>query len=149
MAIKTYSELIRLPSYEERLEYLKINGSVGTETFGFDRWLNQIFYRSKEWKDFRRDIIIRDNGCDLACVGLEIIGEPILIHHMNPITLDDISEKNLDVLLNPENAISTRLYTHNCIHYGTDEIINRNVPIERKPNDTCPWRHRERNSHGK
>ena len=135
---RTYSELIALPTFEERYHYLKLGGVVGEETFGYDRYLNQIFYSSKEWKTFRRDIIVRDMGCDLGIEDREI-GRTILIHHMNPITLADIHQRNLDVLLNPENVICTSLNTHNAIHYG-DESLLVLAPIERSRNDTCPWR---------
>lgn len=138
MCTKTYSELITLPTFEERYHYLKLGGVVGEETFGYDRYLNQVFYSSKEWKTFRRDIIVRDMGCDLGIEDREI-GRTILIHHMNPITLADIHQRNLDVLLNPENVICTSLNTHNAIHYG-DESLLVLAPIERSRNDTCPWR---------
>lgn len=136
--IRSYSELITLPTFEERYHYLKLGGVVGEETFGYDRYLNQVFYSSKEWKTFRRDIIVRDMGCDLGIEDREI-GRTILIHHMNPITLADIHQRNLDVLLNPENVICTSLNTHNAIHYG-DESLLVLAPIERSRNDTCPWR---------
>lgn len=138
MCTKTYSELITLPTFEERYHYLKLGGVVGEETFGYDRYLNQVFYSSKEWKTFRRDIIVRDMGCDLGIEDREI-GRTILIHHMNPITLADIHQRNLDVLLNPENVVCTSLNTHNAIHYG-DESLLVLAPIERSRNDTCPWR---------
>ena len=138
MCTKTYSELITLPTFEERYHYLKLGGVVGEETFGYDRYLNQVFYSSKEWKTFRRDIIVRDMGCDLGIEDREI-GRTILIHHMNPITLADIHQRNLDVLLNPENVICTSLNTHNAIHYG-DESLLVLAPIERSRHDTCPWR---------
>lgn len=134
----SYSHLITLPTFEERYHYLKLGGVVGEETFGYDRYLNQVFYSSKEWKTFRRDIIVRDMGCDLGIEDREI-GRTILIHHMNPITLADIHQRNLDVLLNPENVICTSLNTHNAIHYG-DESLLVLPPIERSRNDTCPWR---------
>lgn len=137
MKIRTYSELITLPTFEERYEYLRLGGRVGQDTFGFDRYLNQIFYRSQKWKDSRDFVIIRDNGCDLAMEGYEIHGK-ILIHHMNPITLRDI-EYETDNLLDPEYLISTILNTHNAIHYG-DRSLLITAPVERAPNDTCPWR---------
>lgn len=136
--IRTYSELITLPTFKERFEYLRLNGIVGKDTFGFDRYMNQIFYKSREWQSLRNQIIIRDNGCDLGVDGYEIHGK-ILIHHMNPITLDDIVERN-DYLLNPDFLISTMLTTHNAIHYGDEKLIDKE-PIERSKNDTCPWRH--------
>ena len=135
--IKSYSELITLPTFEERFEYLRLNGTVGSETFGHDRYLNQTLYRSPEWKRFRHKIIIRDNGCDLACEGYEIY-EKVLIHHINPITIKDILERN-SMVFDPENAVCTVLNTHNAIHYG-DENLLITAPIERSRNDTCPWR---------
>lgn len=136
--IRTYSELITLPTFEERYRYLKLGGKVGEETFGFDRYLNQVFYSSPEWKTFRRDIIVRDMGCDL---GIEdrVIGGNIFIHHINAIALADIHRRNLEVLLNPENVICTSFNTHNAIHYGDESLLTL-APIVRRPNDTCPWR---------
>lgn len=136
--IKTYTELIRMQTFQERFEYLKLDGSVGTETFGFDRYLNQIFYNSKEWKRLRNEIIVRDKGCDLAYDGYEIQGN-IIIHHMNPITPEDIINRN-DDLLNPEYLISTVLNTHNAIHYGDSNLLPHAL-VERRKNDMCPWRH--------
>ena len=138
MSIKTYSELITLPTFEERYQYLKLDGRVGEETFGFDRYLNQTFYKSKEWRAIRNEVIVRDNGCDLGIPDREITGM-ILIHHMNPITVDDILTQS-DYLLNPEYLICTVKNTHNAIHYG-DESLLITAPIERRPNDTCPWKH--------
>ena len=137
MSIKTYSELITIPTFEERYEYLRLNGRVGEETFGFDRYLNQVFYKSKEWRSIRDYVIARDNGCDLGMEGYEIFGQ-ILIHHMNPITKEDILERK-DVLLNPEYLITTVKNTHDAIHYG-DRSLLVTTPIERRKNDTCPWR---------
>jgi len=137
-SIKTYSELIILPTFKERFEYLRLDGSVGEQTFGFDRYINQIFYQSYEWKKVRDFVIIRDNGCDLGMDGYEIRGR-ILIHHMNPITINDI-EKRSDLLLNPDYLISTTHITHNAIHYGNERLLPKG-PIERKQYDTCPWRH--------
>lgn len=138
MKIRTYSELIRLPTFEERFEYLKLGGEVGKDTFGFDRIFNQKFYTSKEWKRVRDFVIIRDNGCDLAHEDHIIYGSKILIHHMNPITLEDI-ENNTDILLNPEYLITTIHNTHNAIHYGDANLLPKD-PIERTKNDTCPWK---------
>lgn len=138
MSIRTYSELITLPTFEERFKYLQLNGQVGKDTFGFDRYINQNFYRSLEWKRVRDKVILRDNGCDLGVEGYEIHGR-ILIHHMNPITIRDI-ESMSEYLLNPEYLISTVHNTHNAIHYG-DESLLITVPIERTKNDTCPWKH--------
>ena len=135
--IRTYSELIALDSFEERYNYLKLEGSVGFDTFGFDRWMNQSFYRSKEWKDLRNYIISRDNACDMGLEGYEIV-DRVIIHHMNPITIEDLIQSN-DSLLDPEQLISVSHNTHNAIHYGSDELLIRPV-VERKPNDTIPWR---------
>lgn len=138
MIIRTYSELITLPSFEERYRYLKLDGSVGKETFGFDRYLNQDFYRSKEWKHIRDEIIVRDCGCDLGIIDREIPTR-IHIHHMNPISVKDIVNAT-EFLLNPEYLICVSHSTHNAIHYG-DESLLVTAPVERKRNDTCPWRH--------
>lgn len=138
MIIRTYSELITLPSFEERYRYLKLDGSVGKETFGFDRYLNQDFYRSKEWKHIRDEIIVRDCGCDLGIIDREIPTR-IYIHHMNPISVKDIVNAT-EFLLNPEYLICVSHSTHNAIHYG-DESLLVTAPVERKRNDTCPWRH--------
>lgn len=137
MSIKTYSELSRLKTFEERYQYLRLNGSVGRETFGFDRYLNQVFYRSQKWKSIRNRVIIRDNGCDLGIEGREINGR-ILIHHMNPISLDDIVNES-DLLLDPEYLICTVHSTHNAIHYGDENLLILD-PIVRSKNDTCPWK---------
>lgn len=136
--IRTYSELIRLPTFLDRFRYLQLGGQVGVETFGYDRYLNQILYRTGEWKRFRREIIIRDNGCDLACEGYDIVGQKILVHHLNPISVEDVLRRDSKVF-DSENVICTTLNTHNAIHYG-DESLLVTEPIERKPNDTCPWR---------
>ena len=138
MSIRTYSELITLPTFRERYEYLKLNGRVGEETFGFDRYLNQAFYKSEEWRAVRDYIIVRDNGCDLGMEGHEIFGK-ILIHHMNPISKRDILDRS-DLLLNPEYLICTIKNTHDAIHFG-DENLLIVAPIERRKNDTCPWKH--------
>ena len=138
MSIKTYSELITLPTFLDRYHYLKLNGQVGKDTFGFDRYLNQIFYQSKEWRSTRDYVIARDNGCDLGIAGHEIYGK-ILIHHMNPITADDILKRR-DFLLNPEYLICTIKNTHDAIHYS-DESLLITDPVERSKNDTCPWKH--------
>ena len=138
MSIRTYSELITLPTFKERYEYLKLNGRVGEETFGFDRYLNQAFYKSEEWRAVRDYIIVRDNGCDLGIEGHEIFGK-ILIHHMNPISKRDILDRS-DLLLNPEYLICTIKNTHDAIHFG-DENLLIVAPIERRKNDTCPWKH--------
>lgn len=137
--IRTYSELIQLHTFEERYEYLRLGGRVGEETFGFDRYLNQIFYSSPEWKRIRNIVITRDGGCDLAMPGREIIGNKILIHHMNPITKEDILKRS-DLLLNPEYLICTFKNTHDAIHYGDSDLLYKD-PIVRTKHDTCPWKH--------
>ena len=137
MIIRTYSELITLQTFEERFNYLKLKGQVGKDTFGFDRWLNQIFYRDPEWKSVRDYVIVRDNGCDLGVDGYEINGR-ILVHHMNPISKEDILERS-KYLLDPEFLISTVHNTHNAIHYGDEDLLIK-TPIERTKNDTCPWK---------
>lgn len=137
MIIRTYSELITLPTFEDRYRYLQLNGAVGKDTFGFDRYINQQFYRSKEWQRIRDEVIIRDNACDLGMEGYEIHGR-IYVHHMNPIMVRDI-QSNSDYLMNPEFLICTTHRTHNAIHYGDENLLAR-APIERTKNDTCPWR---------
>ena len=138
MSIRTYSELIAFPTFEERFKYLQLNGQVGESTFGFDRYMNQVFYRSQKWKSIRDFVIIRDCGCDLGVEGYDIHGK-IIIHHMNPLSMRDI-ETESDFLLNPDFLICTTHNTHNAIHYG-DENLLVTAPIERTKNDTCPWRH--------
>ena len=138
MSIRTYSELILLPTFEERFKYLQLNGRVGDDTFGFDRYINQNFYKSADWKRIRDQIIIRDNGCDLALEGYEIYGR-ILIHHMNPITVKDV-ELSTEYLMNPEYLICVTHNTHNAIHYGDEKLLMKG-PVVRTKNDTCPWRH--------
>lgn len=137
MNIKTYSELTTLPTFKERFRYLKLDGRVGEKTFGFDRYINQIFYKSKEWRSIRDYVIARDNGCDLGVEGHEIYGR-VLIHHMNPITKEDILNRS-EFILNPEYLISTIKNTHDAIHYS-DENLLITSPIERTKNDICPWR---------
>lgn len=134
--IRTYTELCTLPTFEERFRYLQLGGIVGEETFGFDRYLNQMFYRSAEWRSIRDQVIIRDNGCDLGIEDREIYGR-IIIHHMNPIDKSDILRRS-EFLLNPEYLICTYKNTHDAIHYG-DESLLITAPIERSKNDTCPW----------
>ncbi|BDE87909.1 hypothetical protein CE91St42_23670 [Oscillospiraceae bacterium] len=136
--IRTYSELITFPTFEERYQYLRLNGSVGRETFGFDRYMNQFFYRSPEWKKVRNEVIARDNGCDLGVEGREIFGR-VLIHHMNPISPEDIRDRS-DLLLNPEFLITTVHNTHQAIHYGDESLLILS-PIQRARHDTCPWKH--------
>lgn len=135
---RSYSELILLPTFKERYEYLRLDGVIGEETFGFDRYVNQRFYKSREWKQVRDLVIIRDNGCDLGIEGFDIYGK-ILIHHMNPIMLRDIQNAT-EFLLNPEYLICTTLDTHNAIHYGDSNLLVT-APLERTKNDTCPWKH--------
>jgi hypothetical protein len=136
--IRTYSELSKLKTFRERYEYLKLGGTVGEDTFGFDRYLNQIFYTSKEWKQIRNFVITRDNGCDLGIPDHKIIDDLILVHHMNPITKDDIINKS-EMLLNPEYLITTVKPTHDAIHYGDESLLVEDY-IERSKNDTCPWK---------
>lgn len=137
MSIKTYSDLIKLPTFYERFEYLKLNGKVGELTFNGHRHLNQTLYRCPEWRSIRQQVIVRDNGCDLACNGYEIIGN-VLIHHINPITINDILHRR-DCVFDLENLISTSLNTHNAIHYGDDDLLPRGLIIRTK-NDTNLWR---------
>lgn len=135
--IKTYSELITLPTYRERFNYLKLNGSIGIETFGMDRQVNQALYHSGEWARTRRDIIVRDSGNDMGVEGYEVYGQ-IIVHHINPITVDDILNRRACVL-DPENLISVATRTHKAIHYSDDSILVIE-PTIRRPNDCCPWR---------
>ena len=137
MRVKRYSELIQLSTFEERFNYLRLGGSVGADTFGFDRIFNQKFYRSSEWRKIRNLIIVRDGGCDLGVSGHEIYSR-IIIHHMNPISLSDI-EESTDILLDLEYLIVTSHDTHNAIHYGCESLLPQK-PTERKKNDTCPWK---------
>ena len=138
MKIRTYEELSKLKTFEERYEYLKLDGSVGEETFGFDRYLNQKFYKyDPDWKKVRDEVIFRDNGCDLGIEGREINGL-ILVHHMNPITKDDILNRS-EYLLNPNYLITTIKSTHDAIHYGSSDLLMKD-PVVRSKNDTCPWR---------
>lgn len=137
MITRTYSELLKLPTFEERFEYLRLDGEVGETTFGSDRYLNQLFYTSDEWRRIRDFVIIRDNACDLAVEGYDI-AKPILIHHMNPISVEDILRHSA-FLIDPEYLICTSKNTHNAIHYGSAALLPRG-PVERIQNDTCPWR---------
>ena len=139
MSIKSYSELSRFTTFKDRFNYLKLDGSVGRDTFGFDRIFNQKFYNSYEWKRIRDFVIVRDNGCDLGIDGHDIYGERIIIHHLNPISLEDIERKS-EILLDPEYLITTTHLTHNAIHYG-DEKLLITEPIIRSKHDTCPWKH--------
>ena len=137
LKIKSYTELSRLPTFEERFQYLRTGSIVGESTFGMERYLNQTFYHSKEWGTVRRQVIIRDNGCDLGVEGYDI-GGPILVHHLNPITIEDIENRNPDIL-NPEYLISVSNATHTALHFGDGNLLP-GAFIERKPNDTCPWK---------
>lgn len=137
MSIRTYSEMMQFETFEERFNYLKLDGKVGEDTFGYDRIVNQMLYKSPKWRSTRDKIIIRDNGCDLGIDGREINGR-VLIHHINPITLDDILRES-SVLFDPENLISVSHITHNAIHYSDENILIKD-PVERSKNDTCPWK---------
>lgn len=134
--IRTFSELVHIPTFEERFDYLQLRGQVGSSTFGFDRWMNQLFYRSRDWKLVRQHVIARDLGCDLAMEGYEI-HDRIYIHHMNPMEADDLVHGNQDVL-DPEFLISTTHRTHNAIHYGDRSLLPRKL-VERRPGDTALW----------
>lgn len=140
MLTKSYRELVTYETFEERYEYLKINGLVGSETFGYNRFFNQHFYHSPEWRRTRNKIILRDNGCDLGIPGYEIFGS-IYVHHINPVTFEDV-ESFSDSLFDPENLICVSFNTHNAIHYGDSDGLLKS-PIERLPGDTCPWRKNE------
>lgn len=135
--MRTYQELMSFPTFLERYRYLRIGGRVGDTTFGFDRWLNQQLYRSPEWKRIRREVVLRDDACDLACAGFELF-DNVLVHHMNPITPEDIVHR-MESVLNPDYLITVSYRTHQAIHYG-DESLLPIEPEERRPNDTCPWR---------
>lgn len=136
--IRTYSELSKLKTFRERYEYLKLDGTVGEETFGFDRYINQMFYKSEEWKRIRNYVITRDNGCDLGISDRKIVDSVILVHHMNPITKEDIINKN-EILLDPEYLITTIKPTHDAIHYSDENLLAEDL-IVRSKNDTCPWK---------
>lgn len=135
--MRTYSELITLPTFEERFQYLKLSGHIGRETFGAERFLNQSFYHSKEWKQLRNEIFVRDLGCDLACKGYDILGI-YHVHHMNPFSIEDL-EQNIELVMNPEYLITTSSDTHKRITYGVDSFAPR-LSMERSKYDTCPWR---------
>ncbi len=135
---KSYSELIKITSYIDRFRYLRIGGKTGDQTFGTERYLNQILYKSAEWKSFRQDIIIRDQGMDMGLDGFPISGI-ILIHHINPITAEDILNRR-SIIFDTENVISVSQRTHNAIHYGDEGLLDVDILVERTPNDTCPWR---------
>lgn len=135
--IRCYSDLKQIDSFIERYKYLKLHGRVGEETFGFDRYVNQSLYKSQKWKRTRREIIIRDNGCDLGVEGFEL-DDYIMVHHMNPITLEDIEEER-DIIFNPENLICCSSRTHKAIHFGDESLLPKE-PIIRRLGDTCLWR---------
>lgn len=135
--IRTYSELILLPSFEERFKYCDLTGLVGEETFGHDRWINQILYQSDEWRKFRREIIIRDNGCEFALPGFEVFRYGT-IHHLNPITKNDVVNRR-SCVFDPENVVLVASDTHKFIHYGRGPAPAKTV-VKRRPNDTCPWK---------
>lgn len=132
--------MITMSEFDDRFRYAKLDGQVGMDTFGFDRYLNQQFYRSKEWKRLRDQIIIRDNGCDLGVHGHEISGK-IYIHHLNPLSPEDITEST-EKLFDPDNLVCVSAETHNAIHYGDESILEKNKIVERSPGDTCPWKRR-------
>ncbi len=138
MTIKNYEGLLKFNTLKDRFEYLKLPGEIGRRTFGSERYLNQLFYNSPEWKEFRKHILIRDDGNNMGLVGYPIKGS-ILLHHINPISIDDIKQKNLDVLLNPDNVICVSFKAHQAIHYGNFDLIDTSL-IVRKVNDTCPWK---------
>ena len=137
MKTKSYQELIRLSTFDERFEYLQLKGAVGLATFGSHRWLNQVLYSSPEWKQFRPGIIIRDNGCDLAIEGYEILGDRIIIHHLNPLTKEDVLNRDPKIF-DPDNVVCVSHRTHEAIHYGDKDLLPA-IPIERKPGDTLCW----------
>lgn len=138
--VRTYTELIQLSDFISRYEYLRLKGNVGEDTFGYDRWLNQDFYTSNEWRKFRRKIIARDLGCDLACKDRPFLqGEVVVIHHMNPIDKNDILN-HTEFLMNPEYVIATTDTTHKAIHYGDASLLKSFYPVVRQTNDQCPWR---------
>ncbi len=139
MKIRTYSELMSIKTFEERFNYLSLRSSIGIATFGFDRYVNQDFYNSRVWRSLRDKIIVRDNACDLALPGRDIF-DSIRIHHMNPMTIEDVEDGN-PAILNPEFLVCTSIDTHNAIHFGSSKSLIR-FPIERTKNDTCPWRNR-------
>lgn len=136
--IRRYSELIKLPTFDERFEYLKLTGKVGQDTFGFDRYLNQALYQSSLWKEARRKALVRDGGYDLG-IKDRPIGERIVVHHMNPISVEDLEDGDIEKLCDPEFLICVSHATHNAIHYGNKNLLNE-LPKERTPNDMCPWR---------
>lgn len=135
--LRTYSELRALPTFKERYHYLALRGGVGVATFGFDRWMNQAFYTSKQWRDIRYHVIARDNGCDMGVEGYEI-GSRLYIHHMNPLTVNQLVEGDEDII-DPEYLITVTNLTHNAIHYGDEKLLTRAQHVERRPGDTKLW----------
>lgn len=137
-SLKSYNELITLTTYDERLAYLKTYGKIGEDTFGFERYLNQRFYRSSEWKRIRKQIFLRDNGCDMGLEGYDIIDpNSVIIHHINPLSISNFSEKDYP-LIDPNNLITVSRWTHNLIHFGDENKVS--ITFDRSPNDTCPWK---------
>lgn len=136
--IRTYSELVKLPTFRERFLYLQLNGKVGEETFGYDRYLNQVFYHSPEWRRIRKQVLIRDDGGEMGLPDYPIHGY-IYVHHMNPISLKDIDDRKEDIL-NPEYLICVSKNTHDAIHYSNEDILIKRDPVVRTPNDTTPWK---------
>lgn len=137
--MRNYSELITISDFLGRFRYLKLNGAVGVDTFGYDRYLNQVFYRSDQWKSVRRQVIIRDNGCDLGIEGFELSNSKILIHHMNPITKEQVLARD-PIIFDPEYLISVSNNTHQAIHYGDENLLPITFLVERRPNDQTPWK---------
>lgn len=135
---RSYKELSRLSTFLERFNYLRLSGIVGEATFGSDRYLNQVLYTSPEWRSFRNQVILRDNGCDLGISGRDILGDRIIIHHINPLTVEDV-EKRSSVIFDLDNVVCVSHNTHQAIHYGDASLLPKD-PIERMPNDTCPWK---------
>ena len=136
--VKSYHEMMELDSYEDRFEYLKLNGAVGNSTFGSHRYLNQLLYKMPQWRSVRNHVIVRDSGCDLAHPDYQIMAQPAYVHHINPITIEDIQNGN-PLVFDPDNLVTTIFQTHQAIHYGDQNLIQK-LPVERKPNDTCPWK---------
>lgn len=134
---RSYSEMLKLKTFKERYEYLRIGGTVGEDTFGYERYLNQVLYGSRSWKDFRREIIIRDNGCDLAVDGREIRGR-LIVHHINPITKHEILHED-PMIFDPENVVCVSHNTHEAIHFSNSSLLDEDW-MPRMPNDTIPWR---------
>ena len=135
---RSYKELSRIPNFNDRFEYLRLSGSIGVETFGFDRYLNQALYKSVEWQRFRKQVILRDNGCDLAHPDRPINADRIIIHHINPLTVEDLKNKS-EAIFDMNNVVCTSYLTHQAIHYSDESLLPRD-PVIRAPGDTCPWK---------